>query len=251
MSERIRVLLRGAAGRMGREVCRSVEEAADLELVARIDLGDDLGQALERCGAEVAVDFTAPEALDAGIPPLIEAGLRVIVGTSGVGERQLETWRSLVERHGGSVLVVPNFSLGMVVMQRLAEQAVASFPDLEILELHHEQKVDSPSGTAQDTALRLAEARKKAGRGPEAPPDDSAFRGGRVAGIPVHSLRLPGVLAQQQILFGGPGELLTLRHDTLSRQAFMPGVCLAIRRIGQLDGLCIGLESCLPGLSGR
>ncbi|MEZ5989609.1 MAG: 4-hydroxy-tetrahydrodipicolinate reductase [Planctomycetota bacterium] len=247
MSDTPRVLVRGARGRMGQEACAAVEAAPDLELAAGVDLGDDLEAAIRETRATHALDMTRPEALD-GVETMIRAGLAVVVGTSGVDPARRAAWAALAEDAGTGVLVVPNFCIGVVLMQRFAEQAVRWLPDVEILELHHEQKVDSPSGTAAATAERLARSRREAGRTPLARADDAPFRGGRVEGIPVHSIRLPGLLAHQVVQLGAPGEVLSIRHDTLDRKAFMPGILLALRGVGRVRGLELGLEVLLEGL---
>jgi len=233
---------------MGTTAVAAIEATADLDLVAAVDLGDSVSDAVRESGARVAIDLTAPAALADGVPEMIRAGLSLVIGTSGATDEQIEDWRGLVAEHGKPVLIVPNFSLGVVLLQRMAEQAARIYADFEILELHHENKVDSPSGTARDTARRLAAARAAAHLEPTPMSDRSEFRGGRVDDVPIHSVRLPGLLAHQEMWFGSAGELLTLRHDTFNRSAFMPGLCLAARRVESLSGLNIGLEHCLAGL---
>ena len=242
---RLRIGVRGALGRMGQEACRSVEASDDLELVLRLDLGDDAATALRDEPCDVVLDLTRPDALDEGIPTLLEGGAAVVIGTSGVGEARIEAWRPLVERHGGPLLVVPNFCVGVVLLQRFAQEAARFYRDVELIELHHEKKVDSPSGTAADTARRIAHARPEGFA--NANEDDGPFRGERIEGIPTHSVRLPGLLAHQEVLFGAEGEVLRLRHDSTSRSSFMPGVLLALRRVRDLSGVVVGLENCLDG----
>ncbi|MAE77535.1 MAG: 4-hydroxy-tetrahydrodipicolinate reductase [Planctomycetes bacterium] len=239
----LRVGVRGAAGRMGREACRAIDGAAGMDLVAQIDLGEDPETAFRQAGVTVALDFTVPEALGEGVPSMLRAGARVVVGTSGVTDTQREAWDGLARDVDSAVLVVPNFCVGVVLLQSFCQRAAKFFDDVEVIELHHERKVDSPSGTASDTARRIGEARPDGVANQNA--DSSDFRGGRVDGIPVHSVRLPGLLAHQEVLFGGVGELLTLRHDTSDRAAFMPGVLLALRGVQGLQGVVVGLEHCL------
>ena len=228
---------------MGQEACAVIKSSSDLDLTLELDLGDDAVAELERAPCDVVLDLTRPEALDEGIPTLLEAGAAVVIGTSGVGDARIQSWRPLVERHGGPLLVVPNFCVGIVLLQRFAQEAARFYRDVELIELHHEKKVDSPSGTAADTARRIAAARPEGFK--NANDDDGPFRGERIDEIPTHSVRLPGLLAHQEVLFGAEGEVLRLRHDSTSRSSFMPGVLLAIRRVRSLEGVVVGLEHCL------
>ncbi len=253
-----KILVRGAGGKMGREACRAIEDSPDMEVVARACLEDDLDSLARESGAEYALDLTCPDALG-GIDVLLETGLSVVVGTSGVTEEQRIRWARLCERLGSGLLVVPNFCIGVLLMQRFSEEAARWFADVEILEMHHEKKVDSPSGTAAATAERIASVlgsgRKPGGgeslegttRDCASKKDSGPCRGGKVAGIPIHSQRLPGYLAHQVVTFGGMGELLSIRHDTTDRQAFMPGVLAALRGLKGLRGVHCGLESILEG----
>jgi 4-hydroxy-tetrahydrodipicolinate reductase len=250
----IKVAVFGAGGRMGEQVCRAVEAAPDLEIVARIDaVGsgfDDPGVAVER-GAQVAVDFTHPGVVMDNLEFCVRSGIHAVVGTSGFGPEKLatlETWLKAASVAGSpatGVLVAPNFSLGAVLMMKFAAQAAPYFESVEIIELHHPQKADAPSGTAYRTAQLVAEARAAAGSGPipdATVTDEDHHRGGTVNGIPVHSVRLRGLIAHQEVLLGAEGETLTIRHDSLDRVSFMPGVVLAIRAISQHPGLTLGLE---------
>lgn len=232
---------------MGVQAMGTIAATADIEVVARIGRGRD---ELERLAApdgdvEVCVDLTTPAALDdleAALPRALDGCKHFVIGTSGVSRERVERWGKFV--HGDrSILVVPNFCIGLVLLQRFAAEASRHFVDVEISEAHHEQKVDSPSGTAVDTAHRIAAARVHATHNSNA--DRGPARGLRVDDIPVHSLRLPGVLARQLVEFGGEGELLTLRHDTLSRASFMPGLLRSIRGVGALRGVHVGLEHVL------
>jgi 4-hydroxy-tetrahydrodipicolinate reductase len=243
----VKVGVLGARGRMGREVVRTVGEAPDLELAAEVDLGDDRGKL---AGCDVVVDFTHPGAVMDNLRWCVEHGLDTVVGTSGFGEDRLDEVQGwLEERETVRVLVVPNFSVGAVLMMRFAEQAARFFDSAEVIELHHAAKADAPSGTALRTASMIGAARAEAGLG--APPDATASelpgaRGAVVDEVHVHSVRVAGLVAHQEVLFGGHGETLTIRHDSLDRASFMPGVLLAVRGIVSLpEGLTVGLEGLL------
>ena len=242
----INVGVLGAQGRMGREVARAVADAADLRLVAEVDEGDDR-DALTAC--DVVVDFTHPGVVMDNLRWCVEHGLNVAVGTSGFGEDRLAEVRAWPGTSDVRVLIAPNFSVGAVLMMRFAVQAARFFDSAEVIELHHAAKVDAPSGTALRTAALIGEARAKAGLG--APPDATrqevpGARGATVDDVHVHSVRLAGLVAHQEVLFGGHGEALTIRHDSLDRASFMPGVLLAVRGLSQLPpGLTVGLESLL------
>jgi 4-hydroxy-tetrahydrodipicolinate reductase len=242
----IRVGVIGAAGRMGTEVCRAVEAADDLELVAAVDLADPLERLVEG-RADVAVDFTHPDAVMGNLEYCIQHGIHAVVGTTGFDDARLDTVRGWVAAapHKVGVLVAPNFGVGAVLMMRFAAQAARFFVSAEIVELHHPGKADAPSGTARRTAELIAAARRDAGRGamPDATSSSlSGARGADVAGVPVHAVRLRGLVAHQEVLFGDEGEALTIRHDSLSRTSFMPGVLLGVRRVAETPGLTVGLE---------
>ncbi len=242
----MRVAVFGARGRMGAEVCRAVDAAADLELVAAVDAGDDR-TAVE--SAEVVVDFTVPDVVMDNIAWCTERGIHVVVGTTGFTDQRLEQVRGLTAAHPNvGVLVAPNFSVGAVLMMHFAEQAARFFESAEIIELHHPNKVDAPSGTAQATAIRIAAARADAGLGPVPDATSSALPGARgadVQGIHVHGIRLRGLVAHQEVLFGAEGETLTIRHDSLDRAGFMPGVLAAVRAVPGLPGLTVGIDRLL------
>jgi 4-hydroxy-tetrahydrodipicolinate reductase len=240
------VAVLGAHGRMGAEVCRAVSAASDLRLVASLDEGwtaDDLA------GADVVVDFTTPDAVMDNLRTCIEAGKHVVVGTTGFSESRLDQVRSwLATAPSVGVLVAPNFGLGAVLMMRFAEQAAAHFDSVEIVELHHPGKVDAPSGTARSTAERVAAARAAAGVAPAPDATASALdgaRGASVSGVRVHSVRLAGLVAHQEVLLGSAGETLTIRHDSTDRASFMPGVLLAVRAVPARPGLTLGLDALL------
>ncbi|HWG99017.1 MAG TPA: 4-hydroxy-tetrahydrodipicolinate reductase [Pilimelia sp.] len=246
--EPIRVGVLGARGRMGVEVCKAVNAAPDLELVAMIDQGDWLFNASD-AAAEVVVDFTTPDAVMDNLHWCIDQGINVVVGTSGFTPARLDRVRGwLAHKPGVGVVVAPNFAVGAVLMMEFAARAARFFESVEIIEQHHPQKVDAPSGTALRTAQVIAEARAEAGLA--APPDATkeelaGARGATVDGVRVHSVRAAGLVAHQEVLFGTAGETLTLRHDSYDRASFMPGVLLAVRQIVHRPGLTIGLAPLL------
>lgn len=248
MTERIRVAVLGAAGRVGSTMVTAVEQADDLELVAALDAGDDPAT-LTGAGAQVAIDFTVPSSTEANVHALVDAGVHAVVGTTGWDDASLGRVREhLTERPGVGVLVAPNFALGAVLAMSFAAQAARWFESVEVVELHHPDKVDAPSGTARHTAAGIAAARASAGRGPS--PDATTqqldgARGAVVDGVHVHAVRLRGLVAHEEILLGNPGEMLTIRHDSFDRVSFVPGVLLGVRRIGSLPGLTVGLEHLL------
>ena len=244
----IRVGVLGARGRMGAEVCQAVEAADDMEVVAMVDTGDwmfDLADA----GAEVVVDFTHPDVVMDNIRFCIDQDIHCVVGTSGFSADKLTTITDWLEpKPSLGVLVAPNFALGAVLCMRFAEAAARYYETVEIIELHHNRKADAPSGTAAHTARLIAAARARASLG-EVPDATTAevpgARGGLIDDIRVHSVRLSGLVAHQEVLFGGDGETLTIRHDSLDRGSFMPGVLLAVRGIADRPGLTLGLEKLL------
>lgn len=244
----IRVAVVGAAGRMGTTVSRAVEEAEGLDLVAGLDIGDEL--AVEPLnGADVAVDFTVPGVTEANVHTLIDAGVDVVVGTTGWTEESYERVREHLARvEGRSVLIAPNFALSAVLAMSFAAKAAPYFESAEVIELHHPTKVDAPSGTAVATAQGIAAARAEAGLGvmPDATrTDPDGARGSVVDGVHVHAVRLRGLTAHEEILLGNLGEQLTIRTDSFDRASFMPGVLLAVREIGRREGLTVGLEGLL------
>ena len=242
----MRVAVLGAHGRMGSTVCAAVGAADDLELVAALDEGWDPAQLAD---VDVVVDFTHPDAVMANIERCVAAGVHVVVGTTGFDDARLDTVRGwLADAPSVGVVIAPNFGLGAVLMMRFAEQAAPFFDSVEILELHHVGKADAPSGTARATAARVAAARAGAGRGPAPDATTSALdgaRGASVDGVPVHSVRLAGLVAHQEVLLGSAGETLTIRHDSTDRESFMPGVLLAVRAVPERPGLTLGLDPLL------
>jgi len=231
----------GARGRMGSEVCRAVEAADDMTLVAGVDVDDDRSALAD---ADVVVDFTTPAAVMDNIRWCLDAGQHVVVGTTGFDAERLATVRDwLGGRADAGVLIAPNFGIGAVLMMRFAVTAAPYFESVEIIELHHPHKVDAPSGTARRTAELIAEAR--AGKvSPDATSEElDGARGADVGGVHVHAVRLAGLVAHQEVLLGGHGETLTIRHDSLARESFMPGVLRGIRWVVEHPGLTLGLEA--------
>jgi len=269
----IMVAIAGAAGRMGREVVRAVLEADGLQLAAAVDrheigadagalagrgpagivIGGDLGAALARSRTDVLVDFTLPDGVLGNLRIALAHGVSPVVGTTGLSAENLAEIDRAAKEKGIGAFVAPNFAIGAVLMMQFAAQAAKYMPDVEIIELHHEKKVDSPSGTALLTAQKIGEARRAASVSPVPSPQGlvekaPGARGARneVTGdVPIHSVRLPGFVAHQEVIFGGIGQILTLRHDSLDRRSFMPGVIIAIHKVRALNGLVIGLEHLL------
>jgi 4-hydroxy-tetrahydrodipicolinate reductase len=246
--EPIRVGVLGARGRMGLEVCKAVDAAADLELVATVDQGDPRSDVSD-AGAQVIVDFTTPDAVMDNLYWAVEQGINVVVGTTGFSEQRLDQVRGwLAQRPGVGVMIAPNFGIGAVLMMQFAARAARYFESAEIIEQHHPRKLDAPSGTSAHTARLIAAARAEAGLGamPDATTQEApGARGTEIDGVRVHSVRAAGLVAHQEVLFGTQGETLTIRHDSLDRSSFMPGVLLAVRHIVQHPGLTIGLDALL------
>ncbi len=246
MSQRIRVGVVGARGRMGTATCEAVDLDPDTELVAEVDEGDSLELLIEqRC--QVVVDFTNPVVVMENIAFYVKNGIAVVVGTSGITPERVSNialW--VAQRPLSRVLVVPNFSIGAVLMIHFAEQAARYFDSVEIIEMHHPQKLDAPSGTAVYTAEKIAQARKLGPHAPDATTHDPLHaRGAKLEGVSIHSVRLSGLIARQEVLFGGLGETLSIRHDSLTRESFMPGVLLAIKEISHHEGVTVGLGALL------
>ena len=242
---KIKVGVLGAKGRMGATVCQAVSESADCELVAALDVNDDLTELVSK-GAEVVVDFTTPSAVEANLKFLAENNIHAVVGTTGFDAHKLAAVEKQFKASKASVVIAPNFGLAAVLMMQFAAKAAPHFESVEIIELHHPRKADAPSGTARRTAEMIAEARLGMEPMPDLTSDlISGARGANVSGVPVHSIRLQGVVAHQEVIFGGPGESLTIRHDSYDRESFMPGVLLAVRKVSQTQGLTYGLEHLL------
>ena len=255
----IRVGVIGAAGKMGREVCRAVLADPTLHLVAAVDenanavevagskvkISDEL-EMLSDAEVEVAVDFTHPSSVMNNVRWCVRHAVHAVVGTTGLSDANLEEIARLIDEEGSesNVFVAPNFAIGAVLMMKFSAMAARYFPSVEIVELHHDQKADAPSGTSIKTAQRIATERKDAApvAGGETIP---GARGGQVDGIPIHSVRLRGLVAHQEVLLGAPGQLLTIRHDSFDRASFMPGVILAVKEVANRPGLTVGLENLL------
>ena len=257
----LKVAVVGAGGRMGREVCRAVVAADDTTLVAAIDpahVGEDaeglpmVGEinALGDLGAEVVVDFTVAEAVRHNVAHYARQGVHAVIGTSGLSEHDLTEISSAFEGSGANVIVVANFAIGAVLLMHFCRLAAPLMEGVEVIELHHDAKRDAPSGTAMHTAAAIAAARRAAGS-PPWPADPTTdmvvadARGAETEGIHVHSVRLPGLVAHEEVIFGALGQSLTIRHDSYDRTSFMPGVLLAVRAVGQRPGLSVGLEALL------
>ena len=248
----ITVAVAGAKGRMGQEVVAAVLAESDLQLVAQSDLGDDLAAVLAATKPTALVDFTIPEAVRGNIATALALGVVPIVGTTGLSPQDVEDVRQRCRQYGVGALIAPNFAIGAVLMMRFAQEAARYMPDAEIIEMHHEKKLDAPSGTATKTAEMIALGRAEAA---PTPLPAGAFekipgsRGGKGVGdVPIHSVRLPGFVASQEVIFGGLGQTLTLRHDSRDRKSFMPGVILAVRHAPALAAgkeLVYGLENLL------
>ena len=218
---KLKVIVNGAKGKMGQEAVRAVQKESDLELVAQTDLNDDLARAIKSSKADVVVDFTQPKSVMDSIKTILNSGAHGVVGTTGISEENLKEIKGLCAKNKVNCLVAPNFAVGAVLMMRFAQEAVKYMPKAEIIEFHNETKVDKPSGTALKTAQLMGKE------------------------VPIHSVRLPGLVAHQEVIFGGLGQTLTIRHDSITRESFMPGVILAIRKIKILNGLVYGLENLL------
>jgi 4-hydroxy-tetrahydrodipicolinate reductase len=245
----IKVGVLGSAGRMGQETCAAVAGASDMELVARIDLDDPISGLLD-AQAQVVVDFTHPGAVMGNLEFAISNGIHAVVGTTGFDDARLDVVRGLLAAYPKvGVLIAPNFGIGAVLMMRFAAQAARYFASAEIVELHHPDKADAPSGTSARTAELMGAARAQAGLGPM--PDATrtglaGARGTKIEGVPIHSLRVRGLVAHQEVILGDVGETLTIRHDSLHRSSFMPGVLLGVRRLAAgCPGLTVGLENFL------
>lgn len=264
--EQIRVLVSGAYGRMGREVVKAVLGAKDMVLVGAVDkegvgqdagriagvedlgvmIAPDLREAIEETKPQVVVDFSTPLVVMGNIRIIIGAGVAGVIGTTGITEDNLKEITALIGEKESALLLAPNFAIGAVLMMRFAEEAAKYLPHAEIIELHHDRKMDAPSGTALKTAEMIAAQRRG-----ETPAEVSVLeklkgtRGAELAGVRIHSVRLPGLVAHQEVIFGGPGQTLRIRHDSLDRSSFMPGVLLGIRRVMQVKGFFYGLETFL------
>jgi 4-hydroxy-tetrahydrodipicolinate reductase len=264
--DQVRIGVVGAGGRMGTEVCRAAAASDGLDLVAAVDPGavgrslndvagvdgaagevvitDDLGS-LTAADVEVAVEFTGPATVGDHLVWLLEHGVHAVVGATGLREEDLARARAAAAGSGANALIAPNFAIGAVLLMRFAAEAARHLPHVEVVELHHDRKVDAPSGTALRTAELISKARSEVPADVAGDEHHLGARGVRHADVRVHSIRLPGLVAHQEVIFGGEGQTLTLRHDSLDRSSFMPGVLLACRRVHELDGVVIGLDPLL------
>lgn len=242
----MRVGVLGARGKVGATMVAAVEAAEDLTFTTGVDAGDSLSTLVDS-GTEAVIDFTHPSVVMENLKFLIDNGIHAVVGTTGFTEERLEQVRGwLVAKPEVSVLIAPNFAIGAVLLMHFAQQAARHFESVEVIELHHPHKADAPSGTAERTARLIAEARKGMPANPDATSTGlPGARGADVDGVPVHSVRLAGLVAHQEVLFGTQGETLTIRHDSMDRTSFVPGVLLAVRRVGERPGLTIGIEPLL------
>jgi len=230
---------------MGIETLKAIEDDPELALVGQTDLGDDLESAIRQTEADAVVDFTTASAAFSNCKAIIQASSRPVIGTSGLLPEQVKELQDLARQKNIGGIIAPNFAIGAVLMMKFASEAARFMPDVEIIELHHEKKVDAPSGTAIKTAALIAESRSRV---PEAIKEKEILtgaRGARANEVPVHSVRLPGKVAHQEVIFGGKSQTLTIRHDSIHRDSFMPGVCLACKKVMDLDELVYGLEHVL------
>ncbi|MER7755503.1 4-hydroxy-tetrahydrodipicolinate reductase [Kitasatospora sp. NPDC097643] len=241
----LRVAVIGARGRIGSEAVKAVEAAPDLELVATLGRGSELEE-LTRAGAQVAVELTHPDSVMGNLDHCLHHGIHVVTGTTGWTEERLATVRGwLAEAPELGLLIAPNFSIGAILGMKFSQMAARYFESVEVVELHHDRKADAPSGTATRTAQLIAAARAEAGRPAQQDPTTHSLPGARgadVDGVPVHAVRLRGLLAHQQVMFGDTGETLTIRHDSLHHSSFMPGILLGVRKVVDTPGLTLGLE---------
>ncbi|KAB2954341.1 4-hydroxy-tetrahydrodipicolinate reductase [Heliorestis acidaminivorans] len=263
MSKKIRVLVNGARGRMGKEVVKAILNDPTLELVGAVDpagteedaavvaglpacgvlLTGDLSDTIEASNPEVMVDFTIPQSVMGNIRIALQHKVSPVVGTTGLSEQDLQEIREWTASYETSCLIAPNFAIGALLMMRFAREASRFFPHVEIMEYHHDQKLDAPSGTAIKTAEAIQEERQKINQGhPDEEEIIAGSRGGEFEGMRIHSIRLPGLVAHQEVLFGGLGQTLTIRHDSITRESFMPGVIEAVQRIRSAKGLVYGLD---------
>lgn len=258
----IKVMVSGACGRMGQAVLKAVIEDSELELVGAVDLaggadagelvglgkngvivGTDLEAVIDASSPEVMVDFTRPDVVYANAVEAIKKGVSPVIGTTGLSDEEKAELAELSKANNTPVFIAPNFAIGAVLMMLMARQAAKYMPEVEIIELHHDKKLDAPSGTALQTAAMISEVRKAHVQGnPEETEKVAGARGADVDGMRIHSVRLPSYVAHQEVIFGGLGQTLTIRHDSLNRESFMPGVCLACKKVRNLEGLVIGLD---------
>lgn len=237
----IKVIINGVLGKMGRVIKAHIAAQKDLQLVAETDHQDDLAKTIHDTKADVVIDFTTPQAVFNNAKTIIATGAHPVIGTTGLSVDQIQELEKLCKTKKLGGIIAPNFSLGAILMMKYAQDAAKYFSDIEIIEMHHAQKIDAPSGTAAKTAQMMAAVRQI----PEKTPSKDRARGELHHGIPIHSVRLPGFFAHQMVIFGGNGETLTIRHDSMDRAAYMPGIFHACRKVMQLNQLVYGLEHVL------
>ncbi len=241
----IKVLVNGAKGRMGQEVVAAIQADEELELAGETDVGDNLAQAIKQSKAKVVVDFTTASAGLTNAAAIIESGAHPVIGTSGFREEQVQELQTKAKARELGGLIAPNFAIGAVLMMKFAREAAKYLPNVEIIELHHDGKADSPSGTALRTAEMMAQARAKTPSSIKESFIIPGARGAELTGIHIHSIRLPGLVAHQQVIFGGLAQTLTIQHDSIHRKSFMPGVVLACKKVVGIKELVYGLENLL------
>lgn len=261
----MKVIVCGACGKMGRSVLKAVHEDRELTLVGAVDLksGDDIGDligadktgilvksdlqaVIDEAKPDIMVDFTRPDVVFGNACVALKNGVRPVIGTTGLSDENKAEIKRLAELHETSAFIAPNFAIGAVLMMKYAQEIAKYLPNVEIIELHHDQKLDAPSGTAIRTAELISQTRESMRQGhPDEAEKLKGARGASFDGIPIHSVRLPGYVAHQEVIFGGLGQTLTLRHDSIHRESFMPGVLIACKKVMQLRGLVCGLEHIL------
>ncbi|MBW2062155.1 MAG: 4-hydroxy-tetrahydrodipicolinate reductase [Deltaproteobacteria bacterium] len=242
----IKVVVNGSQGRMGREVVQAVESDPDLKLVGQTDLGDDLEEVIQETEAEVVVDFTVPAVRVDNFKKIINNGARAVVGTTGFTEAEIEELSKLCQGKKIGAVIAPNFAIGAVLLMKFAAEAAKYLGDAEIIELHHDKKQDYPSGTAVKTAQLMLKEREKFNQGvSDKVVNLEGARGAETGGLRIHSVRLPGLVAHQEVIFGALGQTLSIRHDSMSRESFMPGVIMAVKKVMESSELIYGLEHIL------
>src|SRR3990167_2873609 len=241
----IKIIINGVQGKMGRVTQDYLATQTDFTVVAGTGSRDDLVKTIQQTKADVVIDFTTPQTVFSNVQKIIAVGARPVVGTTGLTIEQIDQLKKQCRGKKLGGVIAPNFSLGAVLMMKYAKEAAQYFPEAEIIEMHHAQKIDAPSGTALKTAQMMAEARVSTASHHE-PPSEKRARGERHHGVTIHSIRLPGLFAHQAVIFAGEGQTLTIRHDALDRSAMMAGVLLACRQVMTLDHLVYGLEDILP-----
>lgn len=240
-----KVIVNGAHGRMGSVTCKTIQDSADFQLVASCERQDDLSQAIKQHQADIVIDFTSAEVSFENAKTIINANARPVIGTTGLQLTQIEQLKTLCQEKKLGGVIAPNFSIGAILLMQFSEKAARYLPHVEVIEMHHDGKADAPSGTAMKTCEMIANARKEIIEDTTSTENVKGARGARYQDVPVHSVRLPGLVAHQMVMFGGTGETLTLRHDSIDRECFMPGVLLACEKVMELEHLVYGLEHLL------